>query len=510
LRSPRSRRTRRILYRQAVQTGITKVGKFTLSKFTKLNAAIARTQSLLVVGLDPNPEMMPPRFGDSSLADNLAAWLLHIIDQTRDRVCAYKPTLGFYQALGVEGMALLEKVLAAIPDPIFVILDAKHSDLNTSTAIARAAFARWQVDAITLNPYAGQDLVAPFLVNPDTAVFVSCCTSNPAAINLQAVTVGDRPYYVHVVQEVQTWGTPEQVFLEVGTTQTEVLQNIRAIAPERLILARSIWTEGVDLQAVLQAGLDASGQGLLIPVPQDILSDPHPGNAIASLNKKIAALCGEIVRENSICEVWIPDVCLLTQHPHQDLILQLYDLGCILFGEYLQASGATFSYYIDLRKIISKPQVFHQVLNAYEDILKTLSFERIAGIPYGSLPTATGLSLRLHQPMIFPRKEVKAHGTRRLIEGNFQPGEKVVVVDDILISGKSAMEGAAKLQSCGLVIEDIVVFLDHEGGVKQRLHDNGYHAHSVLTISEITQTLYDAGRITENQYQLLLHQHAEN
>jgi uridine monophosphate synthetase len=186
------------------------------------------------------------------------------------------------------------------------------------------------------------------------------------------------------------------------------------------------------------------------------------------------------------------------------LILQLFDLECILFGNYVQASGAEFAYYIDLRKIISNPQVFHQVLNAYAQILDNLVFDRIAGIPYGSLPTATGLSLRLHHPMIFPRKEVKAHGTRRLIEGQFNPGETVVVVDDILISGTSAIEGAGKLESAGLKVNDIVVLLDHEKGVKTRLKQEGYQAHSVLTLSEIAQILYDAGRIDESQRDLLL------
>jgi uridine monophosphate synthetase len=146
----------------------------------------------------------------------------------------------------------------------------------------------------------------------------------------------------------------------------------------------------------------------------------------------------------------LPDVCFLDQHPQQDLILQLYDIGCIIFGNFVQASGATFPYYVDLRKIISNPQVFNQVIIAYEEILLNLNFDRIAGIPYGSLPTATGLSLRLQCPMIFPRKEVKAHGTRRVIEGDFHPGETVAVVDDILISGKSVMEGAEKLKSAGL------------------------------------------------------------
>ena len=203
---------------------------------------------------------------------------------------------------------------------------------------------------------------------------------------------------------------------------------------------------------------------------------------------------------NECCELWTSNVCLLNQHPYQDLILQLFDIGCLLFGEYVQASGATFSYYIDLRKIISNPRIFNQVLEAYANILKDLSFDRIAGIPYGALPTASGLALNLHRPMIFPRKEVKAHGTRRLIEGEFNPGEKVVVVDDILISGNSVMEGAEKLKSAGLEIEDIVVFIDHEGGVKAKLAQNGYRAHSVLGISEITNTLYESGRINSEQY----------
>jgi uridine monophosphate synthetase len=146
-------------------------------------------------------------------------------------------------------------------------------------------------------------------------------------------------------------------------------------------------------------------------------------------------------------------------------------------------------------------------LSAYADILKTLNFDRIAGIPYGSLPTATGLALRLNHPMIFPRKEVKAHGTRRVIEGNFHPGETVVVVDDILFSGNSVMEGAEKLKSAGLKVEDIVVFMDHEQGVKDRLKANGYQAHSVLTISEITETLYQAGRINEEQFKALAESH---
>ena len=154
-------------------------------------------------------------------------------------------------------------------------------------------------------------------------------------------------------------------------------------------------------------------------------------------------------------------------------------------------------------EIISNPQVFETIITAYANILKGLAFDRIAGIPYGSLPTATGLSLRLNYPMIFPRKEVKAHGARRLVEGNFHEGETVVVVDDILITGASAMEGSKKLKSVGLNVQDIVVFIDHESGAKEALQENGYLGHAVLTMSETSETLYEARRIDSEQFQAL-------
>ena len=475
----------------------------------KLNQAISTNNSLLVVGLDPNPEMMPPDYlkkDDDNLISSIEAWLLWVIKSTSDRVCAYKPTLGFYQALGIEGLQLLERILSAIPSAIPVILDAKHGDLNTSTVFAETIFDRWQVDAVTLTPFAGQDHAAPFLVYSDKAVFILSHTSNPQAEKLQRYPSLDKPFYLQVIKEAQTWATPKQLYLEVGTTNPEILSEIRAIAPERTILLRSLWSKN-NFESLINTGLDDNGEGLLIPIPQDFLARNNLADQVAQLNQNVNKFRELRIQQGSSCQLWTPNVCLLTQHPYQSLILQLFDIGCLLFGEYVQASGVTFSYYIDLRKIISNPQIFNQVLSAYGDIVQNLEFDRIAGIPYGALPTATGLALNLQRPMIFPRKEVKAHGTRRLIEGGFNPGEKVVVIDDILISGKSVMEGAEKLKSAGLIIDDIVVFIDHEGGVKDRLADNGYRAHSVLSISEITDTLYEAGRITETQYNAVQENH---
>ncbi len=486
-----------------------------MSFFDKLHGAIARNQSLLYLGLDPSPEDWAHCYAllekDRRRPDNplgeLQGWFRSLIDETADLVCAYRLNPEFYRLLGAAGLELLHDILKFIPTHIPLILDANHSDLNSSTIFSQTVFGAWQVDAVTLNPYPGQDLVAPFLVHPGKTVFVLCTTSNPTAQVLQGYPSGDRPFYLQLVQEARTWGTPEQVGLEVGANSPAILAQIRGAAPERVILARSVWTEGNNLPQTLAAGLDSQGSGLLIPVSAEILSARpdhlHLAVKVRGLRDLVNETRATRGENHPVCTLWMPDVCLLKQHPHEQLILQLFDIGCLRFGEFLQASGATFPYYIDLRMIISKPQVFDQVISAYAKILQSLRFDRIAGIPYGALPTSTGLALRLNTPMIFPRKEVKAHGARRLVEGDFRPGEQVVVIDDILITGNSAIEGATKLQSVGLRVKDIVVFIDHERGVKERLAQEGYTGHAVLTLSQIAQTLLATGRLTEAQWQAL-------
>ncbi|AFY71039.1 orotate phosphoribosyltransferase [Thalassoporum mexicanum PCC 7367] len=524
------------------------------SFLAKLDAAIATNDSLLCIGLEPNPETIPAEYAaeyikeldrhsdPDQVAQMLWQWLQYVIRETSAAVCAYKPTLGFYTALGSVGMELLSQTLAIIPDHIPVILDAKHGDINSSSVLAHTAFSRWHVDAITLSPWAGQDSAARFLNYANKAVFVQCHSANLTAQALQNYPDPNSPVYLELVRQCQTWGTDEQLGFEVGAAQPDAIARVRAIAPERLILARSLWAqsdeqsqgesgdpgkfsdlklaqgsrrnEAIDqpdnLTQLLEAGLDQNGKGLILTVRQDILTTNSPARQMRSLCDLVNQIRIPIAAEQPICPIWLPNVCVIdapsrSPLPHFDLILQLYDIGCIMFGEYVQASGETFPYYVDLRKIISNPQVFDKVIAAYAGILQELNFDRIAGIPYGALPTATGLALQLNRPMIFPRKEVKAYGARRLIEGHFEPGERIVVVDDIMISGKSVIEGVKKLESSGLVVKDIVVFINHERGVSERIADQGYRSHAVLTISEIATTLYQAGRLSEDQVSFFAH-----
>ncbi|MEB3160330.1 MAG: bifunctional orotidine-5'-phosphate decarboxylase/orotate phosphoribosyltransferase [Synechocystis sp.] len=473
----------------------------------KLNEAIYRNQSLLSMELSPDPRVWPKQLGTGENGnihtEGLREWLEFLVVETVDAVCAYTLSLDFYRVLGSTGIPLLRQTLAVIPPHIPVILDAQHSDLRTSRLFAQMIFQQWQVDAVTLNPLLGQDGVTPFLIYPDKYVFVRAAIANPSTALLQNYPNPNSPFYLHLVDQAKTWGSPEQLGLEISGSP-DLIQRIRQLAPERLILAPEIPTDQDSLALFLNAGLTPNGDGMVMVSPPDLLMQADPRSAIHTLRDQINQIRSDISPENPACSVWFSNICLLQQHPYKDLILQLYEIGCIQFGDFVQASGETFPYYIDLRTIISHPQVFEQVLKAYIDILQTLTFDRIAGIPYGSLPTATGLGLRLNHPMIFPRKEVKSHGTRRLVEGDFQPGETAVVIDDVMITGNSVLEGIGKLESVGLIIKDVVVLIDHERDVSQTLNQRGYHAHAVLKFSEIAQTLYAAGRIDFSQLDLLL------
>ena len=306
----------------------------------------------------------------------------------------------------------------------------------------------------------------------------------------------------------------------MGTSDPAILARVRAEAPERFLILRSLWSEEDNLEAMLEAGLSAAADGLLLPLPQHLLVEDNLATKAEALKQEISstrerwlenqARTNQGQQDGPRCDLWLPGPAksqeTLEKQPDEalsSLIVELFDIGCLLFGEYVQASGAVFNYYIDLRQIISDPNLFHRVLHAYAGQLEGLMFDRIAGIPYGSLPTATGLSLQLHKPLIYPRKEVKAHGARRLIEGDFKEGDHVVVVDDILITGGSVLEGIAKLESSGLVVRDVVVFIDHGGDhdrhAKERLSEAGYRCHAVLSIDQITNVLHHAGRLTDAQ-----------
>ena len=177
------------------------------------------------------------------------------------------------------------------------------------------------------------------------------------------------------------------------------------------------------------------------------------------------------------------------------LVRRLHAIGGVRFGEFVLKSGATSPFYVDLRVVISHPDVLAEIGRLMAAEVARCRADRIAGIPYAGLPLAVAASLAGGVPLVYPRREAKTYGTRRRIEGGFQPGERVVVIDDIVTDGASKLEAIEPLEAAGLVVEDLVVLIDREQGARERLLARGYRLHSVLTISECFDTLGAAGLV---------------
>ena len=166
---------------------------------------------------------------------------------------------------------------------------------------------------------------------------------------------------------------------------------------------------------------------------------------------------------------------------------RLLEAGCIKFGNFTLKSGLQSPIYIDLRQIITYPKLLEQIGAAYLPLLKELTFDRIAGLPYAAIPIATAISLVGNYPMIYPRKEVKTYGTKAEIEGEYYGGETVVVIDDLATTGGSKFEAIEKLTGAGLVVKDVVVLVDRQSGAKESLAQAGYTMHAVVTISQLLE-----------------------
>jgi uridine monophosphate synthetase len=184
----------------------------------------------------------------------------------------------------------------------------------------------------------------------------------------------------------------------------------------------------------------------------------------------------------------------------KQLINDLHAIQALKFGEFKLKSGALSPFYVDLRVIISHPPILQAVARRILDLLAPLKFQRIAGIPYAGLPIATAVSLAGNLPMIYARKEAKDYGTKRVIEGRYEPGEIVVLIDDVITDGASKFEAAEPLTQAGLLVQDFVIFLDREQGGADRLREKGYALHSALRISDVLAHLQEAGRLSPDRF----------
>jgi uridine monophosphate synthetase len=467
-----------------------------MSFFTDLEKRCQEVNSLLCIGLDPHPADL-----NESTPSAVRDFCLRIISSTYEYAAAFKPNSAFFETLGAQGMAVLQEVIASVPDGIPVILDAKRGDIaSTAEAYAQAAFHTLGADALTCSPYLGRDSLEPFLVNAEKGVFLLCKTSNPGAGDLQDLPVvahGEKlTVYETVASLATTWNQKDNLGLVVGATHPQALQRVRMQAPNLWILVPGVGVQGGDILTVLRAGLRADGLGLLFPISRQISRAVDPGMAARNLRDEINRFRKEMIENTADLSKELQ----IIQNPKLErLALALLEAGCVRFGDFVLKSGLHSPIYVDLRQLVGFPELLGLVAEAYFPILKALQFQHLAALPYAAVPIATAISLYSGWSLVYPRKEVKEYGTRAEVEGVHQPGERVVVIDDLTTTGGSKFEAIDKLRAVGLAVQDVVVLIDRQSGAREALAKQGYRLHAVFTLLQLLDIWERTGKVTPEQ-----------
>lgn len=178
----------------------------------------------------------------------------------------------------------------------------------------------------------------------------------------------------------------------------------------------------------------------------------------------------------------------------------IYDAQLLKFGDFELKSGDLSPFYLDLRKAQSHPIAFRAIVDSYAQMLEDIDHTiPVAGIPEAATPFAGAIGYSTHRPLLQPRKIIKEHGTKRSVEGEFEAGDSVVLLDDLISQGDSKLEAIEQIEHAGLVVEKFVVLIDRQQGGLEMIQRAGYDIQAGLSISALVETLRTERLITENQ-----------
>jgi len=263
----------------------------------KLEQCWSSSNSLLCIGLDPNWQKIPEHL--KTLPEPIFEFCKAIVDATHDLVCAYKPQIAYFAALQAEDQ--LEKALNYIRETyphIPIILDSKRGDIgSTAEMYAAEAFDRYKADAVTVNPYMGQDSAQPFLDRAEKGTVLLCRTSNAGAGDIQDLQVDGQPIYEKVASMIsQTWNTNHNCCIVVGATWPEQMARIREITGDMPFLVPGVGAQGGDVEAIVKAGQTSDGKGLMINSSRGVIYAGSDENfAIAA--RKVALETRDLINQ---------------------------------------------------------------------------------------------------------------------------------------------------------------------------------------------------------------------
>jgi len=460
--------------------------------FDRLEASCQTKNSLLCVGLDPRVEASSP----AEARKKIVAANRALIDATLPYAAAYKPNIAFYEAWGAEGLLALDETLDLITDGTPVVLDAKRGDIGpTAEAYAQASFRHPAVGCVTIAPWMGRDSVDPFLKRDGKAVFVLARTSNPSAVEIQDLKYKKHPLYLKMARMAAGWD--RRVGLVVAGNDEKALHLLREALPDAWFLCPGIGAQGGTMAGAAAAGLRADGLGILTAASREIAQADKPAAKAKALRDQLNEARDKVLADRKAGPAAMTKL-------KRKLLEGLIRTECFKLGEFVLKSGITSPFYVDLRRVSSDPKVLRLAGKAYAQLMRDLDFDRVAGIPVAALPLASAASLETGTPMIYPRIPPKAHGTGNVIEGQYKAGEKVLLLDDLITTGKSKQEAIEVLRGEGLMVTDLVVLLERGAAGRKDMESAGVRLHAFAQIEEFFLVARDLGLIDNDKQAELL------
>mmetsp|Transcript_12432 Transcript_12432/g.29280 ORF Transcript_12432/g.29280 Transcript_12432/m.29280 type:complete len:518 (-) Transcript_12432:129-1682(-) len=446
------------------------------SFFERLHRRAKEVNSLLCVGLDPHGKQLP-----EATAAAAEKHSLDLIAATSEYAACFKPNAAFFEAFGAEGLAALQRVVAAAKaSGALVLLDNKRGDIGTtSDAYAIASFDSLGADAVTLSPYMGWDTLDPF-VNADKSygathgAFVLCKTSNASSSEMQSLRIatGGRTVFERVAELTvpgQAWNKHSNVGLVVGATDVAAISAVRRCNTEAWILAPGVGAQGGDLEACCRAAIRDDGYGLLLPISRGISAAADPAAAAQGFRDAINAIRTAVTESASKKGKSGGGSELL---PYQsDFIRLSLSLQALRFGEFTLKSGRLSPYFFNAG-LFCTGRAQAQLAAAYAECIstrmKSSEYDIIFGPAYKGIPLAAGVASALYLDhgkdvgFAYNRKEAKDHGEGGTLVGSPVAGKKCLLVDDVISAGTAIREAKGILDAAGAILAGICVALDRQ------------------------------------------------